>query len=334
MATLTRDFIQQRRRSVRQALSVITDMTTLSVSTVPRNASDLNISINGRYSWSPAPSPDELVIQKRGRRRRTIVWSPEVDKKRDSLLSNNLNDRTPVKSTSRLSMHNHNTPRKRLVLDDNDKNDYLTPEQQIKKINSINEQKQYNGNLINGLRGLSNDQLVKVIMDLVSMQEDGAIKPDEQLRDVIMKRMPVADIQPLKETLNSLRQNVFGSLVSSDDKSEEDAFERASVYLDAYEKTLHEQGEKLITSQHWTSVMQYVFAAWSITKELPVWPHQHNTVHKCYGYLTTFAKNALLNGSFTDSALEVFSTKMETMSHDCEDMRICLQIAKDMIRTC
>lgn len=44
--------------------------------------------MNSRYSidsWSPAPSPDELVIQKRGRRRRTIVWSPDVDAKRDSL---------------------------------------------------------------------------------------------------------------------------------------------------------------------------------------------------------------------------------------------------------
>lgn len=40
----------------------------------------------GSDSWSPAPSPDELVIQKRGRRCRTIVWSPDLDTcKRNSL---------------------------------------------------------------------------------------------------------------------------------------------------------------------------------------------------------------------------------------------------------
>lgn len=36
-------------------------------------------------SWNSHPSPDELVIQKRGRRR-SIVWSPDVDAvKRESL---------------------------------------------------------------------------------------------------------------------------------------------------------------------------------------------------------------------------------------------------------
>lgn len=41
---------------------------------------------HGNDSWSPAPSPDEMVIQKRGRRRRTIVWSPDLDTcKRNSL---------------------------------------------------------------------------------------------------------------------------------------------------------------------------------------------------------------------------------------------------------
>lgn len=44
-------------------------------------------SLQAADTWSPAPSPDELVIQKRGRRRRTIVWSPDLDAcKRDSLL--------------------------------------------------------------------------------------------------------------------------------------------------------------------------------------------------------------------------------------------------------
>lgn len=38
-------------------------------------------------SCSSAASPDELVIQRRGRRCKTIIWSPDLDAcKRDSLL--------------------------------------------------------------------------------------------------------------------------------------------------------------------------------------------------------------------------------------------------------
>lgn len=91
----------------------------------------------------------------------------------------------------------------------------------------------FTGSLSSGLRGLSHEQLVKMIMDLVSMQEDQLMAPNEQLRDIILRKMPVADIQPLKERLAQLRQNVYASLVPST-KGESD-YSRAYVHLENFQ---------------------------------------------------------------------------------------------------
>lgn len=70
---------------------------------------------------SPAPSPDELVIQQRGRRKLPVTWSPDIDaNKRQGPLSK---DRTPVKmmlkeSPSKSTIVLRSTPRKRLMLND------------------------------------------------------------------------------------------------------------------------------------------------------------------------------------------------------------------------
>lgn len=114
----TRDFLRRtdgtRRRSARQALAVIPVNNSASpgvfltlyspsstfchflldsidifvgeaISTEVNAMDNFLNSRHGSDSWSPAPSPDELVIQKRGRRRRTIVWSPDDTCKRNSL---------------------------------------------------------------------------------------------------------------------------------------------------------------------------------------------------------------------------------------------------------
>lgn len=150
-------------------------------------------------------------------------------------------DRTPVKSPSKSTTVLRSTPRKRLMLggDSND-SQMTTPERKMKSLetqkivdNNSNGLKQFSGPLVNGLRGLSQEQLVKVVMDLISMQEDGVLGKDDKLRDVLLKKMPIADIQPLRERLSALRQNVYASLVSSD--IDESAYGRAYIHLDAYE---------------------------------------------------------------------------------------------------
>lgn len=234
----------RRRSSIRQALAVIPDMTALSVSlgSPLGGANNFNIDMRDRVSpWHPtagaASSPDEMVIQKRGRRSRTIIWSPEADTKRNSLLNYSLGDHTPDKSTTDLqspvAMRTHMPIRKRLELSvDFDESQLATPE---KKKKSQNSHTQYTGgSIINGLRGLSHDQLVKMLMNLVSMQEEGNLSLDNKLRDVIMKMMPIADIKSFQDKLHVLQRNVYGSLVSSN----ESAYIRAYMHLDAFQVSL------------------------------------------------------------------------------------------------
>ncbi|XP_011499250.1 PREDICTED: uncharacterized protein LOC105363285 [Ceratosolen solmsi marchali] len=320
MTTPRREFLRRpdvpRRRSARQALAMIPDSTSTNVSPV---TSETNRTTR-RYSmdsWTSAPSPDELVIQKRGRRR-SIVWSPDIDSiKRESLFR----DRTPIKSPTK---HQSNiiikgTPRKRLHLGDNDI-EMVSHEKKERLLSN----KQFTGNLANGLRGLSHDQLVKMIMDLVSMQEDKLVSSNDKLREIILKNMPVADIQPLREKLTCLRQNVYASLVSSN--LDESDYSRAYVHLDNFQKALKEQGLNLIESQHWTAVIQYVFAAWAITKDLPEWKNQgmHSTTQKCYKNLTEFCIQALKNGTFAPTTLNLYKEKLRTMLDDFSDIKVCL----------
>ncbi|KAG7199275.1 hypothetical protein KM043_018137 [Ampulex compressa] len=346
----TRNFLRRpdasRRRSARQALAMIPNVANATVSPVDTPALEMNAMDNilnsrhGSDSWSPAPSPDELVIQKRGRRRRTIVWSPDLDTcKRNSLLSLSSKDRTPVKSPSKTSMVLRSTPRKRLSLGDTNESQFTTPEKKKRAPNSFpttdmnSMQKQFSGSLIDGLRGLSHDQLVKMIMDLVTVQEDGLLREGEKLRNVLLKKMPVADIQPLIEKLMGLRQNVYASLVSSN--LDDSAYSRAYIHLDAFQKAIIEQGKKLLESQHWTSVMQYVCSAWSITKELPEWENQglHNTTRRCFKILAQFCSQAIKKGDFAASVLNTYAGRLEAMIADCEDIKLCLQLLKEARHT-
>lgn len=127
------------------------------------------------------------------------------------------------------------TPRKRLVLGDPNESEFTTPEKKKKSqgLSDTSGQRHYTGNLLNGLRGLSHEQLVQMIMNLVSMQEDGILHEGEKISNLLLKKMPVADIQPLIDTLNNLKQNIRISMMSSnlDDLASSPAY----IHLDAYQ---------------------------------------------------------------------------------------------------
>lgn len=128
------------------------------------------------------------------------------------------------------------TPRKRLALGDANESQFTTPEKKTKTQSSIdtnNSQKYFNGSLLNGLRALSHDQLVHMIMDLVSMQEDGLLRENEKIRNVLLKKMPMADIQPLIDILNNLKKNILDSTGSSNLNAS--AGNYAHIHLDVFQ---------------------------------------------------------------------------------------------------
>lgn len=98
-----------------------------------------------------------------------------------------------MKSPAKNLFNTTRTPRKRLHLGDPNDVEMVSPEKKEKLMSP----KQLPENLANQLRGLSHEQLVKLLMDLVSMQEDNALSPNDKLRDIILKTMPLPDFPPV-----------------------------------------------------------------------------------------------------------------------------------------
>lgn len=92
-----------------------------------------------RTATSPslASSPEELVIQQRGRRHLPVTWSPDIDaSKRQGPMSK---DQTPVKgsmkeSPTKSTIVLRSTPRKRLLLNDPKELCLMSPEKQSRKV--------------------------------------------------------------------------------------------------------------------------------------------------------------------------------------------------------
>ncbi|XP_018342429.1 PREDICTED: uncharacterized protein LOC108748658 [Trachymyrmex septentrionalis] len=287
--------------------------------------------------WNSPQSPDELVIQKRGRRK-SIVWSPDLDtNKRCSLFSLSSRDRTPIKNPSTSKTVLRDAARKRLSLIDTRQSSFTIPESKKTSLPSRmsldanSSRVRSNDNLANGLRGLSHEQLVQMIMELVYAQDEGTLRENEKLRNVLSKNMPIADIQPLIEKLIVLRQNIYASLVLVSNLTDDSSYRRAYIHLDAFQKTLNDQGRILQESQHWISLMRYVLEAWKITRELPEWENQgsHNITRKCFKNLSQFCTEAIRRGNFETSVLNIYIESLKTIAAECEDFQICLQIAKE-----
>lgn len=72
-----------------------------------------NVALSQEYMMSPVPSPDELVIRQRGRRRLTGSWSPG---KTAATPTRSPFQRTPTKMPLSSSMILRSSPRKRLTM--------------------------------------------------------------------------------------------------------------------------------------------------------------------------------------------------------------------------
>ncbi|XP_046967955.1 uncharacterized protein LOC124535692 [Vanessa cardui] len=302
---------------------------------------------------SPAPSPDEFLIQQRGRKRLPVTWSPDIDLKRSAFQST---VRTPPKNTPgrnsppRLGVTLRSTPRKRLLLGDVERVP-LTPEKidfseistpQKFKITSplkftppIKRSRlehtfdgEFKGPLDTALKGLSPTQLIHMIKRITHKHPD--IEQD------IRKEMPTPDLTPLEEKLSYLKSNIFKSLPTSrlTSKTDSPAYSRVATHLAAFKKCLIEQGKVLVDSQHWETVMKYVFLAWSYVRATPVWDNQpHNAQRKqCFKALTNFCMTALKKGDFDSCFMADVQDKLQGMEADSEEVQSCLKYVQGHLR--
>ncbi|KPI90903.1 hypothetical protein RR46_14407 [Papilio xuthus] len=302
---------------------------------------------------SPAPSPDELCIQQRGRKRQPVTWSPDIDTKRNSTFHSTI--RTPPKnspgrtSPPKLGVTLRSTPRKRLLLGETERipltpekidfSDLSTPQKfkitspikgtpPVKRFRLDKTVEEFRGPIDVALKGLSPTQLVNMIKRITQHHPE--------IEQEIRREMPTPDLAPLEEKLSYLKSNIFKSLPTSrlTSKTDSPAFSRASTHLAAFKKCLIEQGKILIDSQQWESVVKYVFLAWSYVRATPVWDNQPHNVHRkqCFKALINFCMTSLKKGSLNKDILIDTQDKLQDLVADSEEVQSCIKLIQGRLQ--
>uniref|UniRef100_A0A8D8DTS5 (northern house mosquito) hypothetical protein n=1 Tax=Culex pipiens TaxID=7175 RepID=A0A8D8DTS5_CULPI len=280
---------------------------------------------------SPRMSPDEAMIQQRGRRRVPIIWSPEKAFYASP-------HKTPTKAISAMTLRS--SPRKRSLM--SELSAVPAAEQQqaspsakrstpAKGSPSHAKRMRFEEGSINRknrdvpletlLSGLSQDQLISVIT--------GMVRGNARLEETVRSELPVPDLAPLEEQLSYQKKNVFKSLPATRlvSKTDSPAYARAATHLSSFKKTLVEQAQTLHNAKHWDALLDYVPMAWGYVRATPVWDnHAHNAVRRhCFKILAYHATSALKHGLVALGAdrLHRFQQKLKAMAADCEDINDC-----------
>ncbi|XP_052859692.1 uncharacterized protein LOC128266942 [Anopheles cruzii] len=257
---------------------------------------------------SPTLSPEEALIQQRGRRRMAVMWSPDnrslypspMKTPTKSMTSMTLRSsprkRSLIQELSDVSGQSIGSPAKRL-LSPRTSSGCATPSTTAAKKMKLEESAMNRQNdgipLETILNGYSKAQLIEIIGSLV----DG----NEQIEKSVRNELPLPDIGPLEAELSKLKKNIFASVPQQKLYSRTDGhgFLRAATHLTTFKQTIHSQSQTLHTSRHWDALLDYVLVAWPYVRDTPVYENaKHNAIRRyCFKLLSHHATNALKHGS-------------------------------------
>ncbi|CAO1373010.1 unnamed protein product [Diamesa serratosioi] len=290
---------------------------------------------NSQHVQLDNPSPDEIIIRQRGRKKfPKLNWSPVKSpfktptKKTTTSHHLSLLSPSPAKSLFNNSspMILRSSPRKRIFNDNsadeqNSSTPCTTPNKRLKfdekSLNSTNSGLP----MKTLLKGLSNSQLIDIICEM-SRKEPG-------IKDEILKNLPIADVRPMEEHLVVLRKNINKSSPRSRllSKTDGSAYTRASIHLTSFKKAICLHCKTLTESQHWDALIDYVLMAWSYVRALPLWDEiSHNNLRRdCFKILTLNVKNALrtAGNDLGNERLTNVNNKLKSMITDYEDANKC-----------
>merc|ERR1719309_286045 len=116
--------------------------------------------------------------------------------------------------------------------------------------------------------GLSKSQLVDLLASLI----------DPSIASNLQKLLPKPDLSGLITHLTYLSQNIYKDIPVSrlSPRTDSSAYNRVSVHLSAFKKSLLEDLAMLVEAGQWASVLKYVIMTWEIVRATPVWanpPH-------------------------------------------------------------
>jgi len=291
-------------------------------------------------SFGQNGSPDEMVIQARGRRQVPLTFSPDIN-------------HTPLRqqmqrakiaamsqsSGSRLLLPNSSvrtSPRKRLTLSDTPPPNtclaqVYTPSPDKLKMSPLTKRVRIDP-LLQGvnpetaIKGLSHAQLISLMGSILQRHPE--------LVDEVHTMLPSPDLSPMEEKLNYLKRNIYKALPSTrlESKTDSMAYNRVSIHLTTFKKAVVDSVKSLLDGQQWLAIIDYTVMAWAYVQATPVWENpSHNNIRKtCFKSLAASCMTALKKGNFKTNQFEEIKKKLSKLKADSDEILICLKYLDEM----
>ena len=293
-------------------------------------------------------SPDEAVIQARGRRSIPLTYSPDINHTplRQQMQRAKLAALSQAGTNSRLLLPGsregvRTSPRKRLTLNDTPPTSSIpspslghlfhpSPEK-AGKTSPLTKKLKLDPSISGtspevAMKGLNQVQLTSLLSSL--------LQSHPELREEVRQLMPTPDLAPLEERLNYLKRNIYKALPSTrlESKTDSMAFNRVSTHLATFKRAVVEQVKPLLEGEQWVGVLDYSVLAWGYVKATPVWenPTHNNTRKSCFRALAAASMTALRRGHFTKDQLTGIRAKMAKLQADSDEVIVCLKYIDDM----
>merc|ERR1719225_1563636 len=296
-------------------------------------------------SFGQSGSPDEQVIQARGRRQVPLTFSPDVNTTplRQQMARAKLAAMSQAGGRLMLPQsHTRTSPRKRLTLSDSPPSSsptsclstVFTPSPDKLKISPLSKKVKVDPTLQNtspetAIKGLSHSQLIDLVTGILSNHPD--------LVTEVHTMIPAPDLAPLEEKLHYLKRNIYKALPSTrlESKTDSMAYNRVSLHLTTFKRAVVESVKTLLESHQWLAVIDFTVLAWAYVAATPVWQNpSHNNVRKtCFKTLAASSMTALKKGHFTSEELKGIRAKMAKLQADSEEVIVCLKYIDDMNQT-
>jgi len=286
-------------------------------------------------SFGQRESPDEAVIQARGRRQVPLTFSPDINntplrqqmqRAKLAAMSQNPGSRLLLPTT-----HTRTSPRKRLTLNDTPPssscvNQVFTPSPDKLKISPLNKKVRidpllHNINPETAIKGLSHSQLINLVSSI--------LQSHPEIVNEVHEMLPAPDLAPLEEKLNYLKRNIYKALPNTrlESKTDSMAYNRVSIHLTTFKKAVLDSIKTLLDGQQWLAVIDYTVLAWSYVQSTPVWENpSHNNIRKtCFKSLAASCLTALKKGNFTKEQTEEIKKKLMKLKDGSDEINICLK---------
>jgi len=293
------------------------------------------------------PSPDEMLINARGRRSLPLTFSPDVHSTPPRGVSHqrSISKLARPNSMARLLLPTRTSPRKRLTLSDSPPTSFAapilsatpSPDHRLRRspisskksklgviaVATLGDDSTHDANLSTPtlLKGLSRAQLLNILSDLIEKKPE--IESD--LRECV----PKPDLGHMEERLNYLKRNIFKALPNTrlESKTDSLAYSRVAQHLIAFKKELLDQGKILIDANAWPSLVDHSIMAWNFVQVTPTWDNvAHNGIKKqCFKALASNISFGLKKGNWSLDIAFNIKQRLLPMEKVNEEIGLCIK---------